>query len=322
MRYARCLPCSRTVGWVSLVASTILMFMKAFVGLVAGSQAMLADALYSAKDVTNAAMAIVGMSISRRTLDEDHPFGHGKIEFILSLFLSVLFMSVTLFMMVHSIASLVDFEKHRTPHLIAFWAALVAIGVNVVLQRYSQCVAAETRSPLLRTLAKHHHSDATASAGVAIGIICSHYLNMPWIDPLVALVETVDLMLLSADVFWVAARGLMDRTVERPLKEVLARSAASTEGVDEVRMVRARHVGQEISAELVIGVDSELSVAQAHAIGEAVKENAVKALPRIGLISVSIKSKNDHAEQTDEIRTNWKRLTYGEKAATEKAGPS
>nr|CAX83793.1 MamM protein (Magnetosome protein MamM, Cation efflux protein family) (Magnetosome protein MamM) [uncultured bacterium] len=306
MKYEKCARCSRTIGWVGLVVSTVLMCMKAFVGVVSGSRAMLADAMYSAKDVAGAALVIVGMSVSRKSLDHEHPFGHGKIEFILSLFLSFVFMVVTAGLFIHSVNALLDFESHKSPHLIALWAALVSIGVNVAMYLYSRCVATETGSPLVQALAKHHHSDGISSVAVALGIVGSHYLDMPWIDPLVAVNETLHLMYLGGDVFWDSVKGLMDHSVDKPLRNRLVALAEGVEGVEEVVLVRARHVGQEISAEMVIGVDSNLSIEEAHAIGETVKERAAAAIPRLGLLKITTKSRREHAEQMDELRSQWK----------------
>ena len=171
MRYANCVKCSSGIGWLGLVTNTVLMIMKGFVGLVAGSQALVADAMYSAKDVITSLVVIIGMAVSDKPLDRDHPFGHGKIEFVLSLFVSVVFLGVTVWVLVHAVATLLDFSVHRMPHLIALWGALVSVGVNVFMYYYSRCVAIETNSPMVRTLAHHHHADATSSVAVAGGLV-------------------------------------------------------------------------------------------------------------------------------------------------------
>ncbi len=138
MRYKRCVRCSRTVGWIGLVTSAVLMVLKAFVGLVSGSQAMVADAMYSVKDLVSSFMVIVGMSMSEKSLDREHPYGHGKVEFVLSMFVSVIFLGVTAFLMAYAISTLLDDTIHRKPHLIALWAAFLCIAVNTSLYYYSR----------------------------------------------------------------------------------------------------------------------------------------------------------------------------------------
>ncbi len=286
MRYKKCIRCSRTVGWVGLVTSAVLMVMKAFVGLVSGSQAMVADAMYSAKDLVSSLMVIVGMSMSEKNLDREHPYGHGKVEFILSMFVSVLFLAVTAFLMVYAVSTLFDDSIHRKPHLIALWAAFLCIAVNMTLYYYSRCVSIESNSPLVRTLSKHHHADAASSVVVAGGIVGAHYFNMPWIDTAVAALETAHLMYLGADVFWDSAKGLMDRNIEGTARDRIKELVEGVEGVEEVKSLRSRYVGQDIFSEVVIGVDSGMTVLAASAIVEAVKRNVTKAIPRLGSFQV------------------------------------
>ena len=167
MRFDRCVTCARTVGWVGLGINLALVFMKALVGLVSGSQAMLVDTMYSVKDVITSLLVIVGLSVSDRPLDEEHPYGHGKIEFVLSLIVSVVVLAITAYLLVHTVQILLRPEAHKAPHLIALWAALVAVAVNLFMDRYAGCVAAEINSPIVHTLANHSYSDAIASGAVA-----------------------------------------------------------------------------------------------------------------------------------------------------------
>ncbi len=317
MKYARCVRCSRTIGWVGLVTNTVLMFMKGFVGMVSGSQATIADAMYSAKDLVTSLLVIVGMKVSDKPLDREHPYGHGKIEFVLSLFVSMLFLAVTCYLFIHAIETLFDDDPHRAPHLIALWAALISIAANVAMYFYSRCVAVETNSPIVRTLAKHHHADATASAAVAVGIIGANYLNMPWIDTMVAMFETLHLMYLGGDVFRDAYKGLMDRSLEGPIHQRLLRVVAGVEGVVEVKQLRTRHVGQEVFAEIVVGVDSDISISDAHLINESVKDSVHGKIPYIGSLRVSAEAHDEHAREMDDLYVRLKEARMGKELESE-----
>jgi cation diffusion facilitator family transporter len=261
--------------------------------------------MYSAKDVVNSLLVIVGMSISDKDLDREHPYGHGKIEFILAMFVSIIFIGITVYLLIHAVSTLIEDDIHRAPHLIALWAALLAIAVNVVMYFYSRCVAIERNSPLVRTLAKHHHADAAASLAVACGIVGAHYLNMPWIDTAVALLETAHLVYLGGDVFWDSAKGLMDRSVENPIRDRIKTLIESVEGVDEVKHIQTRNVGQDMCIETNIGIDSELSVAEAAAIREEVKEAITHAIPRVGFIQVSTEAHSADAVEREQVRSKW-----------------
>lgn len=290
MRYKKCIRCSRTVGWVGLIASTVLLVLKAFIGLVSGSQALVADAMYSFKDLLSSIMVIVGMSMSEKTLDRKHPYGHGKVEFILSMFVSVVFLGLTGYLMIYAFFTLLDESLHRKPHLIALWAALLCLAINMALYYYSKCVHIESNSPLVKTLSKHHHADAASSLAVALGIVGSNFLNMPWIDTVVAVLETGHLMYLGGTVFWDSAKGLMDRNVEEMTHDRMMQLVESVEGVKEVKYLRSRYVGQDIFSEIVIGVSPSITIMEAHAIAEEVKKRIVAGIALIGSIQVRTES--------------------------------
>ena len=246
MRYSKCISCASYIGWIGLGTNLVLMILKGFVGFVSGSQALVADAMYSAKDVITSLLVIVGLKVSGRPLDREHPYGHGKIEFILSMIISVVFLGVTSLLLIHAIQVLMDDNVHSSPHIIALWTAIISILVNVVMYFYSRCVSIEVNSPMVRTLSRHHHADATSSVAVALGIIGAHYLNMPWIDTAVAVFETAHLMYLGSDVFREAYKGLMDGSAPEEVKQEISHQALKVAGVEAVEELKTRLVGQDL----------------------------------------------------------------------------
>jgi cation diffusion facilitator family transporter len=290
MRYSKCVRCASLVGWIGLATNLVLLILKGFVGVIAGSQALVADAMYSAKDVVSSILVIIGLKVSSRPLDREHPYGHGKIEFILSMVVSVVFLVITAFLFVHAIQILMHGDEHRAPHLIALWTALISVSVNVVMYFYSRCVSIEVNSPMVRTLSHHHYADATSSVAVAVGIIGAHYLAMPWIDTMVALFEIVHLMYLGGDVFKEAYKGLMDRSAPESVREKIDAVVRKVDGVRDVDELRTRLVGQEIWVDLIIQVDKNLNVEQANDICESVIERLSARVPHIGSVQVKFTS--------------------------------
>ncbi|SCA56089.1 Magnetosome protein MamM [Candidatus Terasakiella magnetica] len=299
MKYEKCGKCIKTIGWVGLVTNTVLTFLKAFVGLVSGSHALLADSLYSFKDVVSSLLVIVGGKVSEQSLDKEHPYGHGKIEFVLSLFVSVIFLIVTGFLLVYAVSMLFGDSTHQAPHLIALWTAILCAVVNVVMYAYSKCAATQSNSPLIKTLSQHHHADAISSSAVAVGIVGAHYLDMPWVDTLVAVVETLHLLYLGSHVFKDSVMGLMDRQIDMPKRKILQNLILGVEGVREIKHMRTRHIGQNISAEITVGVDENATVSEATAIANKVKETIIHTVSRIGAIQVKAEAheKNANAAQ-------------------------
>ncbi len=286
MRYSKCVRCASLVGWLGLFTNLVLLVLKGFVGVISGSQALVADALYSAKDVINSLLVIVGLKISKRPLDREHPYGHGKIEFVLSMIISVIFLAVTAFLFVHALQILFNGDEHKAPHLIALWTALISVAVNVCMYFYSRCVSIEVNSPMVRTLSRHHYADATSSGLVAVGIIGAHYLNMPTIDTVVALLEFAHLMYLGTEVFRDSYKGLMDRNAPDELRDKIIQHVESVKGVEGIDDIRTRFVGQEISIDLAIQVDPDLSIDEADEIGEAVTDKLVQKITHLGAVQI------------------------------------
>ncbi|MBT3404185.1 MAG: magnetosome biogenesis CDF transporter MamM [Gammaproteobacteria bacterium] len=297
MRYSKCISCASYIGWIGLGTNLVLMILKGFVGFVSGSQALVADAMYSAKDVITSLLVIVGLKVSGRPLDREHPYGHGKIEFILSMIISVVFLGVTSLLLIHAIQVLMDDNVHSSPHIIALWTAIISILVNVVMYFYSRCVSIEVNSPMVRTLSRHHHADATSSVAVALGIIGAHYLNMPWIDTAVAVFETAHLMYLGSDVFREAYKGLMDGSAPEEVKQEISHQALKVAGVEAVEELKTRLVGQDLWVDMVIRVDAELTVDEASDICEDVSDRLVRVVPHMG--SVHVKFTGEAVEQDD-----------------------
>lgn len=274
------------VGWIGLVVNLTLLILKGFVGVIAGSQALVADAMYSAKDVVSSVLVIVGLKVSNRPLDREHPYGHGKIEFILSMIISIVFLAVTAFLFVHAVQVLMGDGEHKAPHLIALWVALISILVNVFMYFYTRCVSIEINSPMVRTLSKHHYADATSSIAVAVGIIGAHYLNMPWIDTLVAVFETLHLMYLGSEVFRESYKGLMDSSAPDEVRDKIHTLVRRVDGVKEVDELRTRLVGQEVCVDLLIQVDAEETVESADLISERIVERLTARIPHLGSVQV------------------------------------
>ncbi len=300
MRYSKCISCASYIGWIGLGTNLVLMILKGFVGFVSGSQALVADAMYSAKDVITSLLVIVGLKVSGRPLDREHPYGHGKIEFILSMIISVVFLGVTALLLIHAVQVLMNGDTHSAPHIIALWTAIISILVNVAMYYYSRCVSIEVNSPMVRTLSRHHHADATSSVAVALGIIGAHYLDMPWIDTAVAVFETAHLMYLGSEVFRESYKGLMDGSAPLEIKEEIRQQAMKVAGVEAVEELKTRLVGQDLWVDMMIRVGSEISVDEASDIADDVSDRLVRVIPHMGSVHVAYTAQALNVSDDDE----------------------
>jgi len=321
MRYAKCVKCTSMVGWIGLCTNLVLLLLKGFIGVISGSQALVADAMYSAKDVVSSLLVIIGLKVSRRPLDRDHPYGHGKIEFILSMIISVVFLSVTAFLFVHAIQIMMNGDEHKAPHMIALWTALISVAVNVVMYYYTRCVSIEVNSPMVRTLSHHHHADATSSLAVAIGIIGAHYLGMPWIDTMVALFEIMHLMYLGSSVFRDAYKGLMDSNASPDVRENIQTLVEKIEGAEKIDNLRTRMVGQELWIDLVIRVPEDMSIETTSEIRQLVTDKLAERVPHLGSVQIKFTSRESSKVEEEQPQSKPKSKSKSDDIEPGDAGP-
>ena len=175
MRYPECSKCYKAIPWIGIGSNGSLFIMKLSVGLFSGSQALIADSLYSLKDVASSAVIWISARISNRGMDSEHPYGHEKVEFFATLVISLFLFLASAYMFAFALDFIFNQTHVAPPHLIALFAAIVSVLVNIFLYKYSRCVAYETNSPLVATASRHHEADAFSSSLVIIAVSAGHF---------------------------------------------------------------------------------------------------------------------------------------------------
>jgi len=289
LEYLDCYRCSRKAGWFAVAINLLLTIFKAFVGFISGSKAVLGDSLYSFKDFITSLVVVVGIRVSGKPADENHPYGHGKVEFVAILLISILMLIATVFLFIHSIKDVwVSFHGGITPpHFIAFWAAIISMIANYKLSSYLKCVGDKLKSPAIQANAHHNHSDALSSAFVAAAILGTKF-GFYFLDPLVAVIETIDLMRLSYGMLNDSMKGILDASVHGKNITEIEDIARLVPGVRRVSKVTARQLGQSVWIDIVIKVDHDKTHEEGYAIGSRVKDTLSKRIGYVAGINLSI----------------------------------
>jgi cation diffusion facilitator family transporter len=285
-----CYSCEKKAGWVAVFTNFILALFKLIVGILSGSKAVMADSIYSIKDFLTSLIVLVGIRISGKPADENHPYGHGKIEFVAIFLISVLIIIGTIFLFIHSVKDLwlaYNGANIHPPKFIAFWAAVISIVANYKLSTYLNCVGNFIKSPSMLANAKHNHSDAISSTFVA-GAILGTRFGLYFLDPLVAVIETIDLIRLSVITLNDALKGMMDSTVSRPVIQEIEKTAALVPGVRKISSILARKVGQGIWVEMVVKIEHSKTLDEGHRIGRHLENTLIKKHKIIEGINLSI----------------------------------
>jgi cation diffusion facilitator family transporter len=266
-----------TAAFNSILASAGLAAAKLVAAVVSGSLAMMSDALHALLDVGATILTYAAVKIGARPADERHPYGHGKVEAVAALIETGLLMVVAVYAGVEAISRIWKGAHEVPPSYIAFGVLAVSIVVDVVRSRSLMRIARETKSEALAADALHFSSDLVSSALVLAGLIAAG-LGYPQGDLLAALGVAVFIAIAGFRLGKRTIDTLMD-AVPKELTAKVKQVASDVAGVAKVENVRVRAVGQEIFAEVAIGVARTLPLDRVTGIKDRVVAALMKEYP-------------------------------------------
>ncbi len=274
---------------VSIYGNILLSILKLFAGLFAHSGAMISDAVHSASDVFSSIIVIIGSKMAEKSPDEDHPYGHERLESVAAILLSVLLLITGLFIGHTAIEKLMlPMEAAIMPGTLALAAAIVSIITKEWMFWYTRHHAAKLHSDALMADAWHHRSDALSSIGALVGIAASR-MGYPYMDPIASLLICLFIVKAAYDIFRESTRKMVDHSCSEELQEALRATALSTEGVATVEKLFTREFGNRIYVDLTIGVDGTKTIRQGNIIAETIHKKIEKEHPSIKHITVQVK---------------------------------
>jgi len=262
--------CGRRFSFVNLWANLALAVIKGAVGYMAGSRALVAASLYSINDVLSAIIVLVTLKVGRRPPDEDHPYGHGKAEFVAIGLMAVVLAVGVFFILFYS---LIDIFRGVAgpPHMVALGVAALAMLTNGLLAKRGFCAARFFGSPALHTSAEHNRADAISSFAVVIGVSGATFLGIHVLDQIVAVFEALHILWLGGTLFGKSLRGLMDTSLPPSEIEDALDACREVEGVVRVLDLRTRLAGSYVWASVVVAVPTEYTVEQAEEVCNKVR---------------------------------------------------
>lgn len=277
------------VSVVTIAANTLLSLAKLAAGLLARSGAMVSDAVHSASDVFSTLIVMIGVKLSAKDSDREHPYGHERLECAAAIVLAVILLMTGLFIGYAGLRRIVGAETEAlpVPGPLALAAALVSIAVKEAMFWYTRHYARLLDSSALMADAWHHRSDALSSVGALLGIAGAR-LGFPILDPLASVVICVFIGKAAADIFFDAVNKMVDRSCDEETEDAIRRRALSHEKVSAVDLLRTREFGSRIYIEMEIAVDGSLSLTEAHAVAETVHDDIETAFPKVKHIMIHV----------------------------------
>ncbi len=276
------------VSAVSIAGNAALSLFKLLAGVLAHSGAMISDAVHSASDVLSSFIVIIGVKLSVRAPDKEHPYGHERFECVAAIVLAVVLAVTGLLIGYQAIGSIDAADGARlVPGKLALVAAIVSIAVKEAMYWYTRYYGKRLNSTSLMANAWHHRSDALSSVGALIGIGGAR-LGYGFMEPLASLVICGFILKAAYDIFRDAMGKMVDRACDPETERALRDCAAAQPGVLGVDRLQTRQFGSRSYVDLEIRLDRELPLYRAHAIAEQVHDVIERAFPQVKHIMVHV----------------------------------
>ncbi|MGN1341190.1 MAG: cation diffusion facilitator family transporter [Oscillospiraceae bacterium] len=277
------------VSAVSIGGNLLLSLFKLLAGIFAHSGAMVSDAVHSASDVVSSIIVIIGVKLSARESDADHPYGHERMECVAAIVLAVILLITGLFIGLNAVETIVsgNYEELAVPGVLALVAAISSILVKEAMFHYTKYYAVKLDSGAVMADAWHHRSDALSSVGALIGIAGSR-MGLPVLDSVASLVICLFIAKAAFDIFKDAVDKMVDHSCDNETEQALRECVLAQEGVMGVDMLTTRIFGNKIYVDIEISADGSKSLRESHEIAEQVHSTIEQEFPKVKHIMVHV----------------------------------
>ncbi|MFC1798536.1 cation diffusion facilitator family transporter [Thermodesulfobacteriota bacterium] len=271
----------RRITWVGLAVNLLLAVIKFIVGIMGSSQAVVADAVHSLSDMATDIAVLLGVGFWTAPADEDHPYGHWRIESLVTIIIGVSLVIVALGIGYKALSTIREVDL-KQPGWIAIIGVLFSIILKEMLFRWTLHIGKSTKSSALIANAWHHRSDAISSIPAFIAVAAAT-INPKWafIDHVGALLVAVIILKVSWDIVVPAFSVLIDRGASQKERNKIRSIAMTIDEVEHIHAIRTRRVGAGFHVDLHVQVDGEMTVSQGHDICGKVKHALLEDGPEI-----------------------------------------
>lgn len=258
---------------ISIVAYLCLSALKLLVGIFFNSEALKADGLNNTTDIFASIAILIGLRIARKPPDHNHHYGHWKSENIASMIASFIMMAIGLQVLYQAVLSIFT-PSLEAPDLIAAWTGMFSAVIMYFVYLYNRKLARKINSQSVMAAAKDNLSDAWVSVGAVVGIIGAQF-HLPWLDPLAAFIVGVIICKTAWEIFSETSHQLTDGFDEEKIA-LYEKTIKEIYGVKGVKDIKARNYGNNTVVDIIILVNSKLSIQEAHDISTNVEKELMK----------------------------------------------
>ena len=271
---------------LGIIGNIFLMLIKSSIGFITNSQAMLADAFNSLSDVFSSFMTFIGNKIASKPSDEDHNLGHGKAEYIYSMFISIAMLLLAL----QSFSSALESIINKQEVLFSKWLIIVCtitIFTKISLYFYTHKLAKKYKNILLEANAKDHRMDCIITMANLISCLLS-YFQIYFIDGIVGILISFWILYTAFQIYKESYNILMDKSLDETTKEKVFAIINNYPEIKKVNHFNSTPVGYKYQISFTIFVDGNLSTFKSHEIADKLEDEIEEKVEEIYLSVIHV----------------------------------
>lgn len=290
------------VSVVTIIINFALAAFKLLAGIFGNSYALISDAVHSASDVFSTVIVLIGIKISAKKADKNHPFGHERFECVAAILLAAVLFATGVGIGYSGVENIVtgEYKNFAVPGIVALVAAAVSIVVKEGMFWYTYIAAKKVNSSALKADAWHHRSDALSSIGSLIGVI-GGLCGVKILDSIACIVICLLILKASIDIFRDAVKKMTDEACDEKTEKEIREFISSCEGVMRVDKLLTRMFGNRIYVIAEIACKRDLPLYEAHSIAENVHKGIENGFPSVKHVTVHVNPYNPESDEDDEI---------------------
>jgi len=262
---------AKKITILTIVINTILAIIKVVAGVISNSSAVIADGIHSFSDVATTVVAYIGIKLSEREDDEDHQYGHEKLEPIMSKILALMLIATAVGIIFKGYNDVISRDVKIISNL-AIYVAIISIVVKEWMYHYTIKAAELIKSSLLKTDAWHHRTDALSSVAVLIGVVGANR-GISILEPIATITVGILIIKIAVKIYIKSANELMDKAAPKDVVDDIAKIVMKVKEVKRIDLLKTRVHGSKLYVDLEILLDGKLSLYEAHDIAERVHDN-------------------------------------------------
>jgi len=278
------------VSIITIIANAILAAFKFICGIIGKSNAMISDSVHSFSDVLSTIIVIIGLKISNKNADKEHPYGHERMECIAAFVLASMLFVTGILIGIEGVKNIFISSDIKIPTIIALVAAIISIVVKELMYWYTIFYAKKIKSEALKADAWHHRSDAFSSVGSLIGIAGS-MLGLTILDSVASIIICGFIIKVSYDIFKDSLDKVVDHSANYDTILKIEKQAYEIDGVLNVDLIKTRMFGNKIYIDLEISADKNMTLEKAHNIAHQVHDRIEEELKDVKHCMVHVNPK-------------------------------